>query len=312
MMEKSIVVQEQFIDMQDGHLIYIRMYTPTVPLKGYVHIFHGMAEHCGRYDRFARFLCEEGYFVGLHDHRGHGRTAQATGTFGFIAEQHGFQLMVEDAHAVIQFLRKHYSLPIPTIFGHSMGSFIARRYIQLYSEIVTSAMICATGPTTYIHKVGQYVGAVLVKRYGARTASQMLHDFSVATYNKKIPNAKTPHDWITKCEDTVQSFIEDPLCGFPSSNQFYTDLAVGVTLIDKKTEMMKMRPELPVLFIAGTEDVMGEYGKGVFKVAEKFAKVGMQHVKVHLFEGMRHEILNEKQYALVYQVILRWLDKSIH
>lgn len=301
---------ENYMQMTDGHDVYVRTYAPDLPVIGHIHILHGMAEHSGRYNHFATYLCEHGYYVSLHDHRGHGKTAERSGELGFIAEEHGFDLLVEDACQVMQQVRSGKNLPQPILFGHSMGSFIARRFIQLYSNQIEKVILCGTASTTTLHRLGKYVGQVLVLRNGKQAPSQLLNDLSFGSYNKQIKSPKTIYDWLCSNPETVQKYIEDSYCGFIASTQFFVDLTTGLLLIDKHTELKKMRHDLPVLFTSGHEDAVGENGKGIFKVAQQFTDVGMEDVTVHLFEKMRHEILNEIQHELVFKVILRWLEKT--
>lgn len=300
---------EQYLTMADGHEVYVRIYIPNVQMLGHVHILHGMAEHSGRYDRFAYYLCQHGYVVSMHDHRGHGMTAERNGLLGFIAEENGFDFLVNDVLEVMTKVRDGQDWPLPILFGHSMGSFIARRFMQLYSDNVSQVILSGTAATTPLHRMGKYVGKLIAKSTGKKTPSQLLHDMSFGGYNRHFEPVNTAFDWLSSSEADVQKYVDDPYCGFVASAQFFVDLTEGLTRIDKTTELKKIRSNLPVLLISGLEDAVSEHGKGVFKVAEQLNSVGLTDVTVHLFENMRHEILNEKHYEKVFEDILRWLKK---
>lgn len=305
-----MVINEQYMAMNDGHEVFVRTYEPSGKPIGHLHVLHGMAEHCGRYHHLAEYLSDCGFYVTMHDHRGHGRTAERSGKLGFFAEEKGFDRVVEDTFEILMRVRKGKDLPKPSIFGHSMGSFIARRFIQLYSLLVDKVILCGTGATTSLHRIGRYAATLLAKKYGKQARSQLLHDLSFGSYNKDILNPKTAYDWLSTVDQEVQKYIKDPYCGFVATIQFIADLGTSLVINDKWKELKKMRTDLPVLFVSGAEDPVGDYGKGVFKVAERFTAVGMEDVTVNLFEGRRHEIINEKNKEEVFKVIYRWLEKG--
>ena len=154
---------ERYIQMSDEHFVFTRTLEPSTPCIGHIHILHGMAEHSGRYLTFAKTLTAAGYVVTMHDHRGDGETAAYNGTLGFFAEENGFERVVKDAHEVITQLHVPYANVPLILFGHSMGSFITRRYIQLYGEQVDNVILCGTGNVTALHAVGNLVAKALAK-----------------------------------------------------------------------------------------------------------------------------------------------------
>ena len=304
---------ESYLTMSDGVQVFYTVYEPTErqKIRGYIHILHGMAEHSGRYNHFCEILAKIGYFVVTHDHRGHGKTAEANGKLGFFAHKNGFERVVTDVHEITEHIQKTYNMYRPIMFGHSMGSFILRRYIQKYSEQVEAAIICGTGATTPLHVAGHNLAKVLVKFKGADTESPLLNGLSFGSFNKNIPNPITAFDWLTRDHNAVQSYIDDPHCGFIATNQFFVDLTDGLITINQMKEMNSIRENLPVLFISGSADpVGGKEAVGVFEVAEKLQKAGLNHVSVYIFEGMRHEILNEHNKEHVYEVVTRWLKNE--
>ena len=298
---------EQFLKMSDGQQLYVAMYEPESTPKGHIHVLHGMGEHCGRYDMYGKQLADMGYFVSMHDHRGHGQTVDRGGQLGFFAQQKGFERVVRDVFEVTQLIRKNRDLPQMILFSHSMGSFIARRYVQLFSTTVKAVILCGTGAATALHAVGNRVATVLARQNGKNVPSHIMNDLSFGSFNKSILNPKTVFDWLSRDAEEVQKFIDDPKCGFIPTNQFFADLTYGIRLISQKQEMSRIRSDLPVLLISGSEDPVGDYGAGVFKVAEQLTAAGLENVCVYLFEGMRHEILKETNKEQVYEVIKRWL-----
>lgn len=298
------VKRTRMLTMSDGEQIYVRIYEPEQPI-GNFYILHGMGEHGDRYHRFAELLCREGYQVVVHDHRGHGKTAEASGKFGYFCNEDGFERVVQDVYEIMnETMFKELDC---ILFGHSMGSFIARRFIQLHSSLIHQCILCGTGSTTAQHYIGNILAKTLARSQGKDVESSFMNELTFSSFNKPFENAKTPFDWLSSDEKEVESYLEDPYCGFVPTHQFFADLTDGLMLINRKEENKKIRRDLPVLLISGSDDPVGNCGKGVFKVADQLTKAGLEHVAVFLFEGMRHEILNEKNNEQVYDVILRWL-----
>ncbi|MBM7608848.1 alpha-beta hydrolase superfamily lysophospholipase [Lysinibacillus composti] len=300
--------QTKVLAMSDGHQIFIRFFVPEGEPIGNFHILHGMAEHSARYDAYASLLCEQGYFVTVHDHRGHGKTVELNGSYGYLADENGFDRIVEDVYEIVQYIRNEKE-NVPTIlFGHSMGSFMARRFIQLYSDMVDRCILCGTGATTILHRMGNSLAKTLARVEGKNVESKLMSDLSFGSFNKKFKNAKTPFDWLCANVHEVKKYIDDPLCGFIPTHQFFVDLTDGLLLINRTSEIAQIRKDLPVLLISGSDDPVGDKGIGVFKVAKQLENAGLEDVVVYLFEGMRHEILNEKNNQYVYEVTTRWLE----
>lgn len=296
-----------FITMSDGHDVFVRTYTPSKKRVGHIHILHGMSEHSGRYESFAEKLCDEGYFVSAHDHRGHGFTAQKNGTFGYFGPEKGFELVVEDVLEVLSFLKKE-TTERPILFGHSMGSFIARRIIQQDSDKIERLILSGSGSPTLLHQVGHIVAKQLVKLQGAKIQSDIMNDLSFSSFNRRIKDPQTNFDWLSTDGEQVQKYIDDPFCGIIATNQFFVDLTGGMLMLKNERANAHIRSDLKVLLVSGAYDpIAGPEAIGALQVGKQLAHAGVEHVKVHLFEGMRHEILNEKKKEQVIEIIVRWL-----
>lgn len=304
-----MVEHAEILQMDDGHQVYVRIYKPKGTPIGNFHILHGMAEHGGRYEAFAQNLASQGYFVTAHDHRGHGQTAEINGQLGYFGDEGGFQRVVDDVFDIIQ----HYSVDPNNqeivLFGHSMGSFIARRFIQLYSGMIDKCILCGTGATTALHQIGNTVARSLCSLNGKNVQSPIMNELSFNSFSRSVLNPKTIYDWLCSNEEEVEKYIKDPYCGFIPTNQYFVDLTDGLLVINQKEEIKNIRKDLPILLISGSEDPVGSKGSGVFKVAKGMNEAGLTDVVVYLFEGMRHEILKEINRKHVYSVITRWLNR---
>lgn len=297
---------ERFIEAKDGHLLFTRLFKGDEPSKGHIHLLHGMAEHSGRYVSFAESLVAAGFSVSMHDHRGHGRTAEKNDApLGFFAARNGFSQVVEDVETVMQELVDGPFI----LFGHSMGSFIARRYAQLYPEHIEKLILCGTGAATYLHTAGQVAARLLAKKDGDLALSPLLNDLSFKSFNNQFKPNRTDYDWLAQNEEAVDAYMVDPYCGFISTTRLYADISDGLVLVSKMEEVRKM-PNIPILLISGEQDPVGQNGTGVFHVAKQFMAAHKEHVQVCLVEGMRHEIVNEKNRAQTMAHIKRWLTNE--
>jgi len=294
--------------MSDDHLIHIVKFSPDTPPIGHVHLLHGMVEHIGRYDDFATFLMNKGFVVTGHDHRGHGITAEKNGQYGYFADKVGFERVAEDVREVLLHVRVDMGdIPL-LLFGHSMGSFIARRYMQKYSDSLTKVVLSGTTFNPgFMGDLGKAVGKLVSALKSPESEGALLNSMAFGGFNKQIKNPKTSFDWLSADETEVQKYIEDPLCGFIPTNRFYIDLFDGLKIIHQDTENNHIKKDLPVLVISGAKDPVGKDGKDIFKVANGLKNVGMTNVSVHLVEDARHEILNEVNKLLTYEIIANWM-----
>ncbi|MGX9133749.1 alpha/beta fold hydrolase [Rummeliibacillus sp. JY-2-4R] len=295
----------------DGYKLSVTVFEPSKNPIGHIHILHGMAEHQERYFTFAESLRHVGYLVSMHDHRGHGRTAKLNhSTKGYFGEHHGFDKVVDDVKQVTNYVRQNRQLSPMILFGHSLGSFIARRYSELYSIELGKVIYCGTGSTSLAHVAGLNLAKILVKLEGKEKKSNILNILTFGRFNHKIEKPKTKFDWLTSDAKEVQKYLDDDECGFISTNQLYVDFLQGIINLSKSKQVNKIRKDLPILLISGSDDPVGSYTKGIWKVANQFQKYGFHDVTVQIFYGMRHEILNEIKKEQVFQTIIKWLEKE--
>lgn len=281
-------------------------------LLGVIQIVHGMVEHVERYDHFARFLASKGYIVCAGDHIGHGKSVAKEADLG-ILPTNGKEYMLADVHT----LRQHVQLLSPEglpygIFGHSMGSFVTRAYISRHGEAVAAAVICGTGQQPrLVSKAGNAIARSAAKVKGQHYRSKMLDKIGVGAYAKAVVNPRTAVDWISADPAVVDAYLADPLCGATFSVGGYATLTSLTDEIASPECAAGVPKNLPCLFVSGAEDPVGNNGKGVRAAAVQLQKAGVQTVEVKLYEGMRHEILNERGKAQVYTDVAAWFGKYL-
>ncbi|OAK73542.1 alpha/beta hydrolase [Lederbergia galactosidilytica] len=305
----------KWVTMDDGVEVFMKKWiNPAITPKAILQISHGMAEHIERYSHFAQYLVSKGIFVYGNDHRGHGYTGKRMGQFGYFADHDGFERAVVDLYLINQTIQQEFSHVPHFMFGHSMGSFLARRYMQKYPHTIKGAIISGTaGNPGIAGKIGKKLASREIRKRGGTAPSPFLNRLTFGSYNKKIPHPQTEFDWLTRDTSKVKEYIEDPFCGFICSNGFFYDLFVGLEKIHDDQQIRKVPSGFPVLLISGENDPVG--GKnltGVYKVVKQWEDNGLKNIKTAFFEQSRHELLNEMNQLEVYQFIYDWINSKLN
>lgn len=277
-----------------------------------VQIIHGIAEHASRYDDFATYLNGNGYAVVAEDHMGHGDSVAYGSSKGYF--HGGWWAAVEDAYQLMRLTMEQYPGVPYILFGHSMGSFMARSILSKYPDSgITGCVICGTGwQPDFVLGAGRGLAGVICKKSNPATPSMLLHNIAFGSYNKRVEHPRTPHDWLSRDTAVVDAYASDPMCGFVASAGLMNDMFEGISYIQKPENIAQMRKDLPVLFIAGGDDPVGDYGKGVRKAAQAFVTAGMDHVEVKIYPLCRHEILNEINREEVFRDIFAWTERLLN
>lgn len=292
--------------------IHARMCVPDAEPRAIVQIIHGIAEYIDRYDEFMSFLADNGIIAVGTDHLGHGKSIESEEQTGFFAYDNGWDYVVRDEEVLRLAMHENYpELPI-IVFGHSMGSFMTRTLLIRYPDAFNAAIISGTGNQgAALVNGGLFMGNLVTGLRGAHHYSKFLNNLAFGSYNKIYDNPKTEYDWLSRDEANVQKYIDDPLCGFIPSCSLFRDMMTGVKFITNKKNLTAMNKDMPVYFMSGDMDPVGECGKGVQKAYNNFLDAGMKDVSIKLYPGGRHEMLNEINKDEVYTDILAWLNSKI-
>lgn len=300
-----------YFDSKGAGQIHACCWMPEVEPKAVLQIVHGIAEFIERYDSFAEYLNRLGYVVVAEDHMGHGKSINGTGIQGYF---HGgwFRAVADTYELLCQTKKAYPDLPY-VLFGHSMGSFMARTILCKYPDSgISSAIICGTGwQPKQMLPVAIKLCEVVCKKVGEQNPSELLQNLVFGGYNKKVEHPRTAYDWLSRDAKNVDAYIAHPLCGFTPSCGLLRDMLKGISYIEDSTSLSAMKKDLPVLFIAGGDDPVGSYGKGVRKTVSEFQAAGMTDVSVTIFPLCRHEILNEINKEEVFRTVADWLTKKL-
>jgi len=290
-------------------IVYHKWIPDTNIIRASIVIAHGMAEHGLRYDDFANHLNANGFIVYVPDHRGHGATAGSPENTGFFAEYNGWCKVTDDIRTMIEYARTENPDKQVYLLGHSMGSFIARTYICLHGNQIDGVILSGTGQNPgLIVKAGSILASIISGIKGKKHRSRFLDNLSFGAFNKGF---SSPFQWLSRDNEIVERYVSDPYCGQVFTAGFFHDLFSGLMFIGNKSKLEKMPKQLPVFIISGDNDPVGANGKGVSKVHQMFLDVGMIDVRFTLYEGARHEVLNETNRSEVYDDIVKWLRRKI-
>ncbi len=279
------------------------------PARAVVQINHGLAEHAGRYARFADFLGARGVHVYAHDHRGHGLTKAPDAPPGRFAGEDGQDKVVADVMAVHDLIAgESPGLPV-ILFGHSMGALIALRVMQQHSSRIHAAAIFNATLTAGLPGRGaQAVLAWEAFRLGSDVPSRLLPKLTFAAWGKAVSGQRTPFDWLSCDPAEVDKYIADPLCGWDPSVSMWRDVFGFIFADADDANFAKVRRELPVLLVGGEKDPSTGNGKAVRHLHDRMKRMGFSNLVSRIYAETRHESLNEVNRQAVMEDFAAWLD----
>jgi len=297
-----------YYDSLGGGKIHGCRWTPEGEVKAVVQIVHGIAEYAQRYDDLATYLNSRGILVVAEDHMGHGLSISDAAPRGCFSG--GWKAAVKDTFRLLKNTMDEFPGVPLFLFGHSMGSFMARHILIRHpGSGISGAIICGTGwMNDSVVKAGKALSGYICKAKGERHCSTMLQTMMFGGYDKKIEHKRTKSDWLSRDTKVVDAYEADPLCGFVPSAGLVHAMMEGLTYIQKPENLDKMNKELPCFFISGGDDPVGNYGEGVRKAVQMFKKHGMTWVDLRLYPLCRHEIHNEINKQEVYCNIADWIE----
>ena len=281
---------------------------PQGAAKAVVLIAHGMAEHAARYRRFASELAARGYAVYAPDHRGHGRTSGGDDRLGWAGDD-GWNGMLRDLAALAELVReRHPGAPV-VLFGHSMGSVLAQRFAQLHGATLSGLILSGTFGSA--PKIGAAIAAaqVLALARGGRAPSPLQRTM-FADFNKAF-SQKPGFEWLSRDAAEVQTYVDDPRCGFTFSNRLLLDMLRGYVQTWKPDNERAVPCDLPVLLFSGELDPVGRNTAAVNELAGRYRALRLTDVTVQFYPGGRHEMLNETNRDEVVNDVLAWLDARV-
>lgn len=282
--------------------------------RAVLQITHGMLEYIERYRAFAEYLTDQGYLVVGHDHLGHGRSVASEQELGYFADENSSDILVEDMHQ-LRMLIQDENRGIPYfMLGHSMGSYMLRKYLCIHSDNVSGAIIMGTGcvadATT---KFGMKLCRMIARLRGWHYRSKFIQSLSYSRPYKKFDlyGKDYKNSWLSKNVESVRAYYADAKCTYLFTLSGYYGLMEAVYYTNQMENIKRVPKDLPLFFVSGAEDPVGDLGEGVKKVYHMYKDAGIQDLTYRLYENDRHEILNETDCMQVYADICAWLNVHV-
>ena len=268
-------------------------------------ICHGMAEHLSRYDELAQYLCGRGIMVCGIDHPGHGESDGIRGHFG---NKQGLQHLIGSNIRCAEDVKAAHPGVKYVIMGHSMGSFIARYIAGYHPDTADAYIFMGTAGHNGAVGAGKALASLISVLGGRDKPSPFIAGISTGAYAKN-PGYKTEFDWLSTDEREVKKYIDDEQCGFCFTAAGYKTMFTMLQAIDPKGWAAKLDKHKPYFIPSGADDPVGDFGKGVMQVYDAMTAAGCDNVTYKLYQGGRHEILNDTVRDEVKSDIAEWLER---
>ena len=276
-------------------------------INGIFHISHGMAEHIGRYNWLINKLNEDGYHVIAIDHRGHGNRVEDN-LKGYFADKDGWDYVVSDLVDIVEDSSSEFPNLKQYLIGHSMGSWIALGAMQKGIDIDCCILSGSSKISKNLITLQRIIVTFLITFFGKKSIGYLLDRVILGEYNKSFSPNRTPKDWISSDKQSVDEYINDPLCGYPVTNGLWNDLLSGfLRVFDKRN--YKISKNIPILIISGSHDPVGDNTKGTKKLY-KFLSTIFDNIEIELINNARHEVFNEINKENNYNKLLNFIEKT--
>ena len=288
------------------------VWCPENPPRAILQISHGMCEYSARYGEFAAFMARSGYAVCLHDHPGHGETSNIAGsTDGYFGPGQGAARVLQAILTMNDRARREFpGLPV-ILLGHSMGSFFARWLAECEPNAIDGLILSGTAGPNPMLGAGIALSGLIARVRGERYRPQCVQKLAFGAYLSRIENPETPHDWISRDREIVRRYAADPKCTFVFTASAFHEMFWVLRQVNRKDWYTRVPVDLPIRLMSGDADPVGDYGKGVETVYNRLMATGHEDTVLRLYEGGRHEMLNEIGREEVYQDVLAWCEEIL-
>ena len=294
-----------------GRTLHAFYCEPDGPVRAVVQLSHGMVEFIDRYKPLAESLAARGIAVTGNDHLGHGGSIRTKADYGYFAQPDGNRALLDDLHRMTEFAKQRWPGVPYFLLGHSMGSFYARQYLCEWGSELEGAIILGTGfqPKALV-RLAKGVCRVQAALFGWQYRSKLVERLSFAGYNNGL-EGRTTHDWLNRDQAEVDKYLADERCTFTFTVNAYYSMFSGILRLHDPAFVAQVPKDLPLLFLAGDADPVGERGKGVERAVQSLRDAGVQNIEVKFYPGARHELLVETNRQEVFADIAGWIEKQL-
>lgn len=283
-------------------------YPESDPVRAAALISHGMCDHIGRYRDFMLYLAHHGIAAFGHDHLGHGKTVSGPERLGYFAPQNGYQCLVRDLRQLCSVAGGMFPDVPRFLIGHSMGSLIARLYCLKYPDSIDGAVFIGSPGPNPLTGMGVLLAQQAIRRKGPFSRPELLEKLTMGSFNRSFVPARTEKDWLTRDETEVDRAAADPLCNFTFTASAFADLFAMMEIANSHHWAKEYPKKLPTLLLSGDNDPVTDFGRGALKVYERLLSAGVSDLQFQLYQGARHELLNELNKEEVYGDLVDWMQ----
>ncbi|KQP56844.1 alpha/beta hydrolase [Agreia sp. Leaf283] len=254
--------------------------------RGIVQIVHGLGEHSGRYAELAGRLNASGYAVYAHDLRGHGETARLPGGEtqpGHRMGPDGVRTAESDILRFTRLLRDEVpGVPLVAL-GHSLGSLLLQRVVNSRSTVFDGVVLTGTA----LRMPGSMDGGDLTRRH------------------RPARGRGTGFEWLSR-DVAMQQKAADDAYMFEAKALKELGVRDGLRLFGVPSR--RIRRDLPVLIMGGSDDILGGTAS-MRRLAKAYTQRSkLADVEVVVFPDARHEVFNETNRADVADRLVDWLE----
>lgn len=291
----------------DGNRLHVLLLAPEKKPKAVIQICHGMSEHKERYLSFMEYLVDCGYAAVIHDHRGHGKSIEREDDLGYFYDTTG-EAIVEDAHQITKWAKEQFPDQELHLFGHSMGSLIVRCYLKKYDWELTTLTVCGSPSRNAFAKPAAVMAQIACRISGDRKKGMLFQKLAFGMFQKSLQADESENGWISYDRENVRKYDEEPLDGFIFTNNGFLNLFHLMDETYNKKGWGKKNLELPVLFLAGQDDPCIVSQKQFWNAISFLKEIGYTNTTGKLYEGCRHEILNEECSGRIYKELIEFIE----
>ena len=291
-------------------LIHAIRWVPEGEKIAVIQISHGMTEYADCYDEFARYMNQKGFIVTANDHLGHGDSIRSEEYIGWIDD---IMDVMHDIHKLRQITRHKYPELPYIILGHSMGSYFARQYIELYGKGLAGAIFMGAGS---LGNPDQFMGPItcqlLAIQHGKLYYSPYIENVGFTDFNSRIDKVRTEKDWLCANPDYIDKYLADPKTQKVHLKVLmYREMGKGIYFLQKPKNIAKIPKDLPIYLIYGEEDPVGKYGADVEGIAAAYEAAGIRSVIKKSYPGCRHHLFFETCKEQVFEDITDWINSQL-
>lgn len=304
-------MQITYLQSNHNYKVPVCVWPAALQTNAVVLIVHGMAEFASRYTSFAATLQQQNITVYAADSQGHGNAVANNNELG-IVQKNWFNNQVDDLNSIVQYLKNEHPSKKIFLLGHSMGSFLCQRFHQLHGASIDGLILSATnGKKDPLMGAGIFIAKMQAALFGKNYKSNLLTTLSFGKFNKAFAPNRTAFDWLSRDNNEVDKYINNPLCGFTCSAIFFFYFFKGIQDVFNKENNKAIPKHVPVYLFAGTKDPVGLFTKGFLQLITNWKNIGVQNIAYNLYEDGRHEMLNEINKDEVIANLQAWLNTQI-